>query len=375
MSSLDHILLFTLLFLIFFLITRINQNVINKHFWKIVLFPILLYSLILGCRYGWGNDYIAYKSRMLHPNFNRSEDLGFEYLNTLINYIGINYVGGFIIYSLLYIIGAYMMIKDFRENKYMLSFFLPATLLQSTFTIRQSVGHSFVFIAIHFFHKKNWIMFIIMTLIAYSIHPASILILILYIPFYFFLHKPFKVIYIIPIYSAVSLSTEILSIQASDFLSTYLPLLSLDNKFDNYLQNDRWYSENAITEEWEQGPLTLTLSMLFNIGIIIITYISLKYRPKKSIITFYNVFAIGIIFQRIFWYFEIFRRISETFVLLYFVPLGYAVWIYKNNSISFTKKERLICKISIMAILLYLVLYYGRFILQSPEYKFVWEQL
>lgn len=132
MSIIDHILLFTLLFAIFFAITRIPQKQINAHYWCILLIPIVCYSLILGCRYGWGNDYLWYKYRIEYPFRYDDEDWGFGSINLLLKNIGFNYVCVYILYSLVFILGAFTFIRDYANNKYLLAFFLPATLLLST---------------------------------------------------------------------------------------------------------------------------------------------------------------------------------------------------------------------------------------------------
>lgn len=375
MSNLDHIVLFCLLFAIFFTLSRVNQQILNKHYWKIVAIPIILYSLILGCRYGWGNDYLWYKRRMENPYYYSEEDFGFQSLNLLIKEIGLNYVGGYIIYSLLYIIGAFVLIKDFKQNKYMLTFFLPATLLQSTYTIRQSVAHSFIFLALHYFFKKNWGVMISMVLIAYSIHPAALLLIIPIIICFFLKNKVIPWQISIPIYTATALLTDFFSSHISTMFMQYLPMLSLDNKFNSYIQNEYWFNENAIQEEWKQGTLTLLLSMAFHISIFYTGYLALKYRPNFKVAYFYNTVIIGFILQRLFWTFEIFRRIATPYTILYFIPLGYVFFFWKNNRNRLSILEKKQFAIGIALILIYLILYYGRFIWQSPQYDFFWNKI
>ena len=81
MSTFDHIFFFTLLFSVFFTITRADQRNLNKNYWNYLLLPILLYVIIIGCRYGWGNDYFWYKFRIENPNAYDEEEIGFKIIN------------------------------------------------------------------------------------------------------------------------------------------------------------------------------------------------------------------------------------------------------------------------------------------------------
>lgn len=374
MSNLDHIFLYTILFFVFFVITKFKQAFINKHFWKIVIIPIILYSIILGCRYGWGNDYLFYKKRFEDPFAYKEENVGFQFLNLLLHKFEFNYIGAYITYSVMYIVTGYILIKDYKENKYMLALFLPATLLQSTYTIRQSVAHCFIFLALYFFNHRKWSYSILMTAIAYSIHPVAILVPILILPLFLFLKRsiPWKIS--IPIYIIVSLSTNKLNTFFTSFFDHYLPQFTLNNKFNNYLQNERWYSVSAIQDNWTQGNLTLILSMFFHISIIYLGAISLNHKLKKNILYFYNIVVIGLVLTRCFWTLEIFRRIFESFVLLYFIPLGYSLYFLNHYRKQLSYLEKRLSMVAIICIITYLLLYYGRFILQSPRYIFFWNK-
>ena len=373
MSSLDHIVLFTLLFAIFFFLTKWNQTFLNKHFWAIASVPILAYSVVLGCRYGWGNDYLWYKRRFENPYWYADEDPGFRILNLFLQDIGFNYVGAFIFYSFVLIVGAYVLVRDYKENKYMLALFLPATLFFSTFPIRQAVAHAFVFLGFHFMNRKKWIWYALMIVCMYSIHPSSIITFAVCSALFFIVKRPFPYQILIPIYIVVTVAADIFSNYFFNFFSSISSYLVLDNKFQNYIdKSDIWFGEEGLNKEWEQGTLTLFLSMAFHISMIYIGCIALKYRPNNQVAYFYNGMIVGLVLLRLFFTLEILKRIAEPFVLLYFIPTGYAISFTYNNSSILTKREMFLCRFSIISILIYLVLYWGRFILQSPSYKFFW---
>lgn len=124
MSNLDHIILFLFLFLFVPLWGKYNCNKKGSEFWFSATFPILLASIIIGCRY-WGADYLWYKYQFEHLNNiavieeQRSQPVFFG-LNHLINWLGLNYVGAYIIYSFIYFIGVFQLFKSYKkESKYM----------------------------------------------------------------------------------------------------------------------------------------------------------------------------------------------------------------------------------------------------------------
>jgi len=372
MSIIDHIILFGFLFLSFYIICRLPQKYINENYWKVTSLIIFIYSIILGCRYGWGNDYLWYKERFEEPTKYEDENIGYKILNIFLGNIGLNYIGAYISYSLIFILCAFILLKGFKYNKYMITFFLPATLLQSTFTIRQSVAHSFIFLAILSFARENWKHIGVFLIISYLIHPAAILLFIPILFFSIFKEKIIPLTFSIPFYILVSISTNVISFYVVDLFSEYLPLISLGNKFDSYLQNDIWYGEKAIQTDYMQGTTTLILSMLFHICIIYICYITLKYKPNKTLASIYNTVVLGFILTRIFFLFEMFRRISEPLMMLYFIPLGYSLSFIINNNQKLSKTENILSKICIIYIPTYIILYFGRFIFLSPDYIFFW---
>lgn len=173
LSNVDHFLLFGILFCIFGYFALIPQSKINKHYWAYAIFPIIAYSLIVGMRYGWGPDYLFYKWRFEHPFGYGREDYGFGTLNEILNSIGFNYVGGFITYSFIFVVASYLLISSFKENKYMIAFLVPSTIMISAFIIRQSVAEAFIMISLFFFNKKKYLWAIAFAIVAASMHKAD----------------------------------------------------------------------------------------------------------------------------------------------------------------------------------------------------------
>lgn len=379
MSNIDHIILFGILFSLFAGVTKFNQKLINKHFWNITFILIITYSIVLGCRYGWGNDYLWYKYRIEHPNAYSNEEIGFKLINQTLKQLGLNYAGVYIIYSLVFIVAGFKYIKGYKFNKYMLALFLPATIILETSTIRQSLSISFIFLSLYFLQKKKYYHTICMLLIAFSIHNGNVIIAFIFILSYIItnyvtpLMLPWK--FTIPFYIAFTISAELFNQFAFPIIENITSSISLDNKYQSYIEtSDSWFSQEAYNAEYEQSDFTLILTSIFHISIIYLCYICInnKFIKNRNLIYIYNNIVIGILLLRLFFHFEILRRIAESIIQFYFIPLGYALYMFFHNKRLISKKHIKYCKICIYCIFMYLLLYFGRFILLSPSHKFIW---
>ena len=113
MSPIEHIFLYLLLFLATFLCSlRIKSNTSSKDFWRIMMVPIILFSVIEGCRYGRGTDYLSYKYRYEYIDLLEETQTGFIFIMQVLKGIGCNYVLAFISYTLILSLGLVWFIKS-----------------------------------------------------------------------------------------------------------------------------------------------------------------------------------------------------------------------------------------------------------------------
>src|SRR5690606_38171498 len=158
MSLLDHIILFSYLFFLFFYWGKQNYKTSSFwQFWTSALLPMFSYSLIVGSRYGWVADYMGYKYRFEDLSYYPDEQIGFRWLNYFIDSVGLNYVGGYIVYSLIFIVCSFILIRSYgKDSKYMYAFVIPSTLIFISGIIRQGISFSFLLLAIYFLNKRKW---------------------------------------------------------------------------------------------------------------------------------------------------------------------------------------------------------------------------
>jgi hypothetical protein len=137
-------------------------------------------------------------------------------------------------------------------------------------------------------------------------------------------------------------------------------------------RSDDWFGAGAIIEDWYQGPVTLTLSMIFHISIIVLGYFALKNNKYNKVVYLYNTVTVGWIVFRLFFPVEIMHRLTDPMTMLYFVPFGYALYEYYTNRNIWSPRERTIGRWLVLGAYLYLVPYFLRFIFMFPEGDFVW---
>lgn len=376
MSQLDFFILYFILFGEFYCISRIPQKKLTNNYWK-YLFPIAFsFVLIIGLRYGWGNDYLPYKWRIEHPTLD--EDRFYGSVNAFLIGIGLNYACVFVIYALCLVWGGFLYLKSFNDNKYMLSLFLPAMFFVATFMIRQGFSTAFVFFSFYFMARKKYLLGLAFLAIAIKVHTGILTFVLCPIVFMLmrkWYSKPFPYWIVIPAYLFVSIVQETSSQFFAQHMSDSFTFLNNFGKFSSYSDNnDYWFGEEGINESYQQSGLTMFLSIAFETAIIYLGYIALKYRKDDRIVCFYNSVIVGLFVMRIGFLLEIIHRIGMSIMSYYFIPLGFSLFVLlpmikKKQLKSFETK---LVRLSVTLCVLYLSLYYGRLILMSPNFGFIW---
>ena len=376
MSIIEHIILFSLLFGVYAFWGKNNANKSGAAFWRAAVVPILLYVLITGSRYGWGNDYFWYWAQFENIEF-ITDQKAFKWLNQFLNFIGFNYVGAFMVYALIFIICAFVFIRSFgTQSKYMYCFLIPAALYISTNTIRQGVGTSFIFLALVFLQNKKWIYLCIAAITAYYIHSATIITLFILLGSCFFIKKPIHYAISIPLFLFFTfLYNPGYTAYIADFLEKYV---SFDSKFQGYIDNsDAWFGEDAMnTQGYGHGIFSLFFSSLFYISILYLGYQALKIRDDKKIVYIFNVVVAGEIFINAVILFPMLGRMVSALKMFYFVPVGYIFYVYFTDCQQFENHHAFRLKkqfsMGIIFILADILRYWGRFILLNPRADFFW---
>lgn len=374
MSGFDHIVLFIFSFALFYIWGIFNYRKRGATYWLSAVFPLVIVCLILGSR-TWGADYLWYKYQFQHAfDFDMLQEQQplFVYFNRFLNLIGLNYVGGFTVYSLIYFIATFKLFKSFGEySKYMYAFALPAYIGFGTDIIRQAIATGLVIFVIIDFNKKKYVSGIIFLILASLIHSASVMLFIFYLFFKIIYHKTLPCSITIPLYLIVIF---IFKPEWLNELNNVISVLNLgDSKFQGYIDDsDRWFSEDANNSIYTQGLLPLILNTGFVISLFYLGYNALKKQENKDITIIYNIVVLGYIGLRLFYNVEILRRFFIPNTMLFPVVLGFAIYVFKHR-VKFPKSiEQTLVRSSYLLIFIWLILYWGRWIFMYPEGKFFW---
>lgn len=367
MSSIDFIIIYLFLFLFFYLYGKKMDH--SKQYWLTAIPLIIIYSLIEGVRYNRGPDYLFYKFRFENVATYDDPQIVFKWLNQLLTFLDFNYVGAYIIYSLIFIICAVFFIQKYEVGRnWMYLLLIPSTLMFTESFVRQAVGFSFLFLGLRFWSEKKWIYCSIAILISYFIHSSLLITFAVIIFIDCFIRKIPKPVYTICIYLFFALLFDTSNVEIVERLIKKSGV-GLDNQFQDYLEHaNLWFGKDGIKDIYTQSAIAKTLRVLFDISIIYMGYISMKRNQPGALRTVYITFILGAIFYQAFFNLEILRRFAEPFYLFWFVVLGYSLGTFKKRDF----KQSALLRISIICICIYLVSYWGRFIFLNPDAQFIW---
>ena len=368
MSTIDHIILYITLFCTSFVWSKVSLK--NKKTLGIIF--AIIYIFVVGSR-TWGPDYEWYKYKFNHPNnlVVQEDELGFQWLNNIIRFVVINGDFAFYIYALILMWGVLSVINNYKKNwQYMCLFVVPAMMLETSIHIRQGIAFAFALFAFSYINKNDVKKFILFAFIAFNIHKVIIVLFIIYF-IVFFLSKKKIPIYLIAI--AYTIATFVPQVFNIDSFTKNVELIQIGGKYDGYIDNaNTLFSNDANRSNWQQSPAALIISYLCELSMFVIIDIALKKKEYREMRIYYYMFVIGAIFIRFFFLNELLRRTFTLPYMLYFIPLGYALSFISYNKINLSHKNRVIYIICLNLVIIYMFLYYGRFIFLNENCGLLW---
>lgn len=345
----------------------------------IMFFLGVVYVITEGLRYGRGVDQVGnYGPFYLHCMNPKAWGQEFETVFVWINQIVYKidpfkdtfiYGSIFVVYALLFFVCLYVYYKDKRkETKLFLVFAILATNFITEWTIRQGVSFSFILLGYHFLEQRKWKSLVCAMLLGFSIHHGNILAICIPIAFYFFLNKkplPWKVT--VPLFIVMEYTMQVSSFQNYiQMLSSYVDLSSLGGNFQHYVQANSLSSEAEISKEWVRGDFTQFITIVFYSSLLI-TGCEVCKMVSSKITYIYNSFVVALLI------FEPFRlagsltRLFNVLACLWFIPLSYALFNYKELA-HYSK----LMKWAMLFVSLYIIVYYGRYIFFNETANYVW---
>ncbi len=340
MFNIEHFTLFGILFCLSFALATKPQKSYDRNFWGATAFFIIAYTIIVGLRDGWGGDYVNYEFsyNMLEYDYTKDYDIAYWKMYEWEKALGLPFAGSVLISTLLIVISYFYIVKAMKGDKYMLMCFLPATLLITTYAMRQFHAIAYINIAIalilfndNLIKKRKWaiITSALLVLLAYHTHSASLAYAIPFAIFLFYrnpIHIPYK-ISIVVFLCTIVFASIITPIFNNIFLS-FFEGLTMNDHLQNYVDKADGiiFGEDSIEDNmFAYGGIFQIVHYAGQICLLYVTARALSIKPNKNVTYIYNIVVIAILIQQIFSNQEIMRRLIDPIALLYFIPLGYAI--------------------------------------------------
>lgn len=384
-SGVDHILLYCTMLLLAYVYDRQCRATNNiqmsygRNASAVTLFFLgILFVITEGLRYGRGVDQLGnygpfYQHCMNAKAWFQEFETLFVWINQAVYSIDpfrdvLPFGIIFVVYALIFFVCLYTYYKDKKkETKLFLVLAILATNYITEWTIRQGVSFSFILLGLHYLEQKRWKWMLGAMIIAFSIHHGNILAIVLPVVFYYFLNDkviPWKIS--VPLFIVMEYTMQVSVFQNFiQTLSGYLDFSVLAGNFSGYMQDSMLEHEADAAEEWTRGTITQLLTVLFYSSVLLVGSEACKVNNKVTYI--YNAFVVGIMV------FEPFRlagsitRMFNVLSCLWFVPISYAIYNYKQ--INHINK---LAKWAFLLIICYLFSYYVRYVFLNTEANYTW---
>lgn len=319
----------------------------------------LIYTIILGFRYDYLNDweqYVKYYEYVQNGGFNDGwHEPGFYIFVKILTLLGFNYYAMFVIECFIWV---YSICYLFKDNRQYLLFVLPLVYITSTDAAlnicRQYFALSFLLIAFRKYWDGNNTKALVLALIAPILHYSAAI----WLVFFFILKRIdyIKPIWMISAFVIVTITSSLLFntlASSTEFISTF---------FSAYFDNKIY--DTSIIEDLQSESTGANLRQIFTLGLTRFLYIILYYYYRKHkfltdpiLNNFALIGMIGIIVTLLLGYNLVFSRIASYIRVFYHIGWGIFIYIAFIRCRSYVN---IALKLSVLLVVFYM---FGSFFL------------
>lgn len=350
-----YIIINLILLLVFYYAGR-NAS-IKRDYWSYSIFCVVFFTIVLGLRYGRGNDYFHYVDLYVY-GYNEGRQIVFAWINSSLKWLGVGKHYIFVFYAFIEMVCAMFFLKRYRKYAlFMFPLFLISNIFFDEYQIRQALGFSFVYLCLDRLFNikdirgildgrcfKDVVFGLLYFIIAYSIHSACGYMLVIMIAIYFLYRRTIPLKYSIP---ALLFCTYFFS-EWFDF-GWLNPILNQfvgeDARMSHYLEDsDKWFSAKGANDIYTRNPIVLAAEMLGTISLFTLGSKSInKYCKSADAYAMYNFFVIGSLIINAFRKLELLHRIGYDFALFWFFSLSIVLYYgLKKNNINVSGQAKII---------------------------------
>lgn len=355
MIKIIYITLKLLEIIIFYLSGKqLSKTKTNKNYWKMALFPMIIFTFVEGFRFGRMIDYNLYAVRYFTlgngiEGLDKEYEPLFDFIFTGSYTLGIPYSCFIALQCLFLIFSILHLFSNFKKTlPYALPFVLSLIMMNENF-IRWYMGFSFVILSISYIIQNKLIKSTSMLICACLTHIGCIF----FIPFIWGynlinreLIKPsiLSIIYILAVLVFSISSMQVLVTMANVALS--LGTGSLDPSLEGYL------SHMDLIISGEQGNMGMTEWGISKQIRVILSFLPIIYITPKTLqdtkygYYIYNLSLIGILLTPLFSKVELLGRYSDAFLFFSSISGGIMYYYVFSKKVKINKLLYWICIIS-----------------------------
>jgi hypothetical protein len=341
-----YIVLSTFLFLVLFISgTRMSRSTNELEYWKRSIFPIFVFSIISGLRFGRDIDYNLYYFTYTYLDNDEEMELVFKGMIYFFHYINFPYYLFVFVCSLFLISSLIYFLYPFRTAVlYVLPLFLGIMGIENL--IRWYVAISFILIAIRTLMDSRILLSVIFAFFAIFSHFGVAALILVMLIFYIVFNRrtfPRLVIFCLFTLSFLYASTDIL-ISLTSYIE-FLPKFGISEKEKTYSKALLMIASGEMSTGIYElgGPIT---KVLIYLSYAIPIFFGIKLTPEntdnKNKIWIINLALISFVIMPIFSLVEIFNRFSAALMILSITFLGITIAKAKNDRMEMNFKYQLL---------------------------------
>lgn len=306
-----------------------GERRVIRSFWSFeIMFPIVLFSVIMGMRYDVGVDYFTYLYNYLYHNYTGKQEFLFFILSDIGWFFNLHSA---VYFGIIAFLQATLFFLAFRDERYLFPFLVFFLFTNGNYlfwmnVIRQALAMCIWLYALKYIARKSFYKYALFIGIAFLVHRSSIVLLALY-PLLkngkdYFKRRPIQVaLLLLAFYVKYFFDDFILQIEAA--VNFYSSILG-DGLYESYsLEN----LLDTIVES-EGSGFGYLFKIVMNIVVILYSLKLKKFYNSRKFIIFYSLFFIGLLasytfptgavfLTRPFRYFYIFQPIMYSYFLYY----------------------------------------------------------